>query len=147
MVAHVLESCDLNDAQRTTRYRTGTIVLFRWNDDGTGLRRETAYRVDAIDPDANTLRLLDPANQAITWDPAQGGADPAEAYGRGAPTSFATATASSAPATTMPPSASTSHRDCRRVRPRRGPARRPQQNGKRQTLDLANAVDRHIRPR
>jgi len=110
------------------------------------LRRDTAYRVDAIDPSANTLRLLDPANQAITWNPAQGGADQAEAYAE-APQEFRTGdrvqftrnnhAAKRVNGRTAEVVAIDSDEGLLVVR---------NKTGKRRTLDMANVADRHIRP-
>ncbi len=148
MVATVLESCGLTDAQRThaASYRLGTIVLFRSNDDEYGLRRDTAYRVDGIDPSANTLRLLDPANQAIAWDPAQGGADHAEAYAEVAQ-EFRTGDRIQF---------TRNNHSAKRVNgrtaevvaidPDEGLLVVRNKTGKRQTLDMARVADRHIRP-
>ncbi|MFA6125653.1 MAG: exonuclease V subunit alpha, partial [Sphingomonas sp.] len=106
----------------------------------------TAYRVDAIDPSANTLRLLDPANQAITWNPAQGGADQAEAYAE-VRQEFRTGdriqfTRNNHAAKRVNGRTA----EVVAIDPDEGLLVVRNKTGKRQTLDMANVVDRHIRP-
>jgi hypothetical protein len=68
MVATVLEFCGLTDVARTcaASYRPGTVVIFRKGAEDGAPRRNTRYRVESVDAEGGTVRLLDPEGQALT---------------------------------------------------------------------------------
>jgi conjugative relaxase-like TrwC/TraI family protein len=81
MTAVVLEPCGLTraEAARAASYQPGCIVTFR---KGAKLqpRPGIGYRIEAVDAETGTVRLLDPKGKAVAWQPARWGADQAEAF-------------------------------------------------------------------
>lgn len=82
MVAAVLEPVGLTraEARNAASYQQGQIVTFR-KGSGTGQPRPgIGYRVDAVNGEAGTVRLLGPKDKALLWSPAVSGGDQAEAF-------------------------------------------------------------------
>jgi len=82
MVATVLEPCRLTRAEsrNAASYEPGQIVTFRKGASKGQPRPGIGYRVDAVDADAGTVRLIGPKEKALTWSPARSGGDQAEAF-------------------------------------------------------------------
>ncbi|MHA6720205.1 hypothetical protein ACX40Y_12225 [Sphingomonas sp. RS6] len=82
MVATVLEPVGLTraEARNAGSYQPGQIVTFRKGAGKGQPRPGIGYRVDSVDADAGTVRLLGPKGKLITWSPSVSGGDQAEAF-------------------------------------------------------------------
>ena len=148
MTVTVLKSLGLTDAQRAraASYRPGSIVTFRQGgEDGTP-RRNTGYRVASVDAEAGTVRLLDPEDTPLTWFPGDGSGAPADAF---AEVEEELRTGDHIQFTRNNYVAK--HLNGRTaevlaIDVEEGLVVVGMKGGKRQTLDMANVADRHIRP-
>ncbi len=148
MTVPVLEPLGLTEAQRTraASYRPGHIVTFRQGgEDGTP-RRNTGYRVEAVDAEAGTVRLLDPENTPLTWSPGDDSGAQADAFAEVAQelrtgdriqftrNNYAAKRLNGRTAEVL-----ACHSE-------EGLVVVGMKGGRRQTLDMSNVADRHIRP-
>lgn len=68
------------EARNAASYESGQIVTFP---KGSGKGQPCpgiGYRVDAVDGEAGTVRLIGPKDKPLTWSPAASGSDQAEAF-------------------------------------------------------------------
>lgn len=148
MTVTVLESLGLTEAQRTcaASYRPDTIVVFRkGGEDGTP-RRSTGYRVASVDVEAGTVHLLAPEGQALTWSPGDGSGAEADAF---AAVEQELRTGDRIQFTRNNYSAKRLNgrtAEVLAIDTDKGHVMVGMKGGKRQTLDMANIADRHIRP-
>lgn len=148
MTVPVLESLGLTEAQRgrAASYRPGTIVLFRKGGEDGEPRRNTGYRVEAVDAMAGTVRLIDPEGAPRTWLPGDGSGAEADAFVevhqelrngdriQFTRNNYAAQRLNGRTAQVLV------------IDPDKGLVMVGMKGGKRQTLDMANVADRHIRP-
>ncbi|WP_183129180.1 ATP-dependent RecD-like DNA helicase [Sphingomonas sp. PP-F2F-G114-C0414] len=81
MVATVLESRGLTraEAKRAASYQPGDIVAFRKSEKGRP-RAGIGYRVEAVEAERGTVRLVPDKGKAHDWQPARWGSAQAEAF-------------------------------------------------------------------
>lgn len=81
MVATILEPRGLTrtEARLASSYQPGDIVAFRKSEKGRP-RAGISYRVEAVDADAGTVRLVPAKGKAHDWQPARWGSAQAEAF-------------------------------------------------------------------
>ena len=148
MTVPVLESLGLTEAQRAraASYRPGSIVTFRQGgEDGTP-RRNTGYRVESVDPEAGTVRLLDPEDKSLTWSPGDGSGVQADAF---AEVEQELRTGDRIQFTRNNYAAKRLNgrtAEVLAIDAEEGLVVVGMKGGKRQTLDMHNVADRHIRP-
>ena len=147
LVATVLEPCGFTraEAQRAASYQPGQVVTFRKGGRGKP-RPGIGYRVDQVDDDAGSVRLIGPKDKAIGWRPARWGADVAEAFTEveqefraGDKLQF---TRNNYRAKRLNGQVAT----VVAVDPRGSSLWVEQDDGARQMLDMTHLADRHIRP-
>lgn len=82
MTVTVRKSVGLTHAARAraASYRPGTVVIFCKGGEDGAPRRNTGYRVESVDAEGGTVRLLDSEGQALTWSPGDGSAANADAF-------------------------------------------------------------------
>lgn len=68
------------EARTAMSYQAGQIVTFRKGIGKGQPRPGVGYRVEAIDADTDTIRLVDPSNRSLIWSPSVENADQAEAF-------------------------------------------------------------------
>lgn len=147
VTATVLEPVGLTrtEAGRAVSYQPGHIVTFRRGAKGQP-RPGIGYRVEQVDPDAGTVRLVPDKGRTILWQPARWGAGEAEAFTEveqefrsGDQVQFTrnryrAGRLNGATATVIAIDAESAAIVIEK------------QDGERQRLDLAHLADRHIRP-
>jgi len=82
IIVPMLESLGFTEAARAhaANYRPGNIIIFRkGGEDGTP-RRNTGYRVEQVNAETGTLKLLDPGGKPMLWSPAASGSVEADIY-------------------------------------------------------------------
>lgn len=81
VTATVLEPRGLTraEAKRATSYTPGDIVTFRKGAKGKP-RPGTGYRIDSVDAQTGTVRIVPPKGKPHDWQPARWGGDHAEAF-------------------------------------------------------------------
>jgi len=148
MTVTVLESCGLTDAARAraASYRPGTVVIFRKGGEDGQPRRNTGYRVESVNAESGTVRLLDPEGKVLTWSPGDGSAANADAFAQ-VEQQFRTGdriqfTRNNYEAKRLNGRTA----EVVAIDPDEGILVVRSKNGKRQALDMANVADRHIRP-
>lgn len=114
-------------------------------EDGTW-RRNTGYRVEPVDAEADTVRLLDPEDTPLTWSPGDNSGAQADAFTQVhqklrtgdhiqfTSNHYAAKRLNGRTAEVLP------------IDPEEGLVLIRMKGGKRQTLDMAKVADRHIRP-
>ncbi|MDM7955927.1 MobF family relaxase [Blastomonas sp.] len=82
MIAKVLEPVGFTraEARNAASYQPGQIVTFRKGAGKGQPRPGIGYKVDAVDADAGTVRLIGEKDTPIIWSPAMSGGDRAEAF-------------------------------------------------------------------
>ena len=144
----VLESLGLTEAQRAraASYRPDTIVVFRKGGEDGEPRRNTGYRVASVDAEAGTVRLLDPEDKPFLWLPGDGSGAQADAF---AEVTQELRTGDLIQFTRNNYAAKRLNgrtAEVLAIDPDQGLVMVGMKGGKRQTLDMANVADRHIRP-
>jgi hypothetical protein len=148
MTVPVLESLGLTEAQRTraASYRPGTIVTFRQGGEDGAPRRNPGYRVESVDAEAGTVRLLDPEDTPLLWCPGDRSGAHADAFAQvhqelrtGDRIQF---TRNNYAAKRLNGRTA----EVLAIDPDKGLVMVGMKGGRRQTLDMANVADRHIRP-
>ena len=147
MVATVLEPRGLSrtEAARAASYVPGDIVTFRQKASGRP-QPGLGYRVEAVDPEAGTVRLVPPRGKARDWQPARWGGTHAEAFTE-VEQEFRTGD--------RVQFTRNNYRADRKngqaasviaVDPARSSVIIARQDGRRETLDLTRLADRYVRP-
>ncbi len=148
MTVPVLESLGLTEAQRAraASYRPGHVVTFRQGGEDGAPRRNTGYRVESVDAEDGTVRLLDPEDKPLTWSPGDGSGAQADAFTQvhqelrtGDRIQF---TRNNYAAKRLNGRTA----EVLAIDAEEGLVVVGMKGGKRQTLDMSNVADRHIRP-
>jgi hypothetical protein len=149
MVATVLEPVGLTraEARNAGSYQPGQIVAFR---EGAGKgqpRSGIGYRVDSVDAEAGTVRLLGPRGKQLTWSPSVSGGDQADAF-VGVPQEFRTGDRVQFTRNNYAAKRLNGHSATVVALDVAGGTMLVErhQDGQRQQLDMAKLADRHVRP-
>jgi ATP-dependent exoDNAse (exonuclease V) alpha subunit len=149
ILASVLEPVGLTraEARNAASYQRGQIVTFRKGSGKGQPRPGIGYRVDTVDGEAGTVRLIGPKDKPLLWLPAVSGGDQAEAFWeveqefrtgdriQFTRNNYAAKRLNGHTGTVVELDAASGTMLVER-----------QQDGERQRLDLSKLADRHIRP-